>query len=61
MHADFIEKKEDTTDEVSGFYAEFITEVSKIQIHQTHEITAILQAYKKDRSSILGITKKILK
>ena len=61
MHADFISQKEDTTDEVSGYYTEFITEVSKIQIHQTHEITAILQAYQKDRSSILGIAKKVLK
>ena len=61
MHADFIDQKEDTTDEVSGYYTEFITEVSKVQIHQTHEITAILQAYQKDRSSILGITKKVLK
>ena len=60
MHSDFIDKKEDTTDEVSGYYGEFITEISNVQIHQTHEITAILQAYQKDRKSILGITKKIL-
>lgn len=61
MHTDFVSKEENKTDEVSGYYTEFITEISKIQIHKTHEITAILQAYQKDRSSILGIIKKILK
>lgn len=61
LHANFIEKKEDTTDEVQGHYAEFINEISKVEMYETHEVVAILKAYKKDRASILGITKKILK
>lgn len=61
MHKDFISKKEDSTDEVQGHYSEFIAELSKVQIYQTAEVTAILKAYHEDRESILGITKKVLK
>lgn len=61
MHKDFISKKEDQTDEVQGYYAEYITELSKVSIHYAHEVTMVLRAYQKDRSSMLGITKKILK
>lgn len=61
MHQNFIEKEEDKTDDVQGYYTEYISEVSKVQIFQTAEVTAILRAYQKDRASILGITKKILK
>jgi hypothetical protein len=61
MHADFIGKKEDQTDEVQGYYQEFITEMADVKIHQTHEVVMILKAYQKDRASIIGITKKILK
>jgi hypothetical protein len=61
MHHDFISQKEDQTDEVQGYYAEYIAEVSKIQIHHAHEVTLLLKAYQKDRASMLGITKKVLK
>lgn len=61
MHQDFLKTQEDQTDEVQGYYTEFIAECSKIGIHQTHEVTAVLRAYQKDRASILGITNKILR
>lgn len=60
MHKDFISKKEDDTDDVQGYYAEFISEVSKVHIYQTSEVTALLKAYQKDRASMLGIVKKVL-
>lgn len=61
MHQNFLKTQEDQTDEVQGYYTEFIAELSKIGIHQTHEVTAILRAYQKDRASMIGITKKVLK
>lgn len=60
IHLDFINAKEDNTDEVQGLYSEYINEVSNVKIYQTAEVTALLKAYQKDRSSMLGITKKIL-
>lgn len=61
MHKDFISKKEDDTDDVQGNYAEFISEVSKVHIYETAEVIALLKAYHKDKASMLGITKKVLK
>ena len=61
MHQEFLKTQEDQTDEVQGYYTEFIAEACKVGIHQTHEVTAILRAYQKDRASMLGITKKVLK
>lgn len=60
MHLDFINAKEDNTDEVQGWYSEYINEVGNVKIHQTAEVASILKAYQKDRSSMLGITKKVL-
>jgi len=59
IHKDFIKAQEDQTDEISGYYQEYIEEIAKVQIYQCAEVTAILKAYFKDRSSILGITSKI--
>jgi len=61
MHQDFINQKEDATDDVQGYYAEFISEVSKVHIYRAAEVTALIKAYQKDRSSMLGLTKKILR
>lgn len=61
LHRDFINSKESQTDEVQGHYQEYIETLAKVQIHESAEVTAILNAYFKDRTSILGITKKILK
>jgi len=60
-HRSFIRKDEDNTDEIQGYYQEYIETMAKIEIFQCAEVTAILKAYHKDRDSILGIAKKILK
>lgn len=58
---EFIEKKEDATDEVTQIYDEFIHEIAELEMWQLGEVTAVIKAYKKDKSSVLGITKKIIK
>lgn len=60
MHKDFIEQEEEKTDEVQGHYAEYINEMSNVQIFEMGEVVAIIKAYHKDRKSILGIAKKTL-
>lgn len=60
MHQEFLEAKEDITDDVSGHFAEYISNISKTQIYQTGEINSIIQAYNIDRKSIVGVAKKIL-
>jgi len=60
-HQTFIKNEEERTDEVQGNYQEYIENMAKIEIFQCAEVTAILKAYHKDRSSILGIANKILK
>jgi len=57
---DFVREKEDATDEVQGLYMEFIQEVSELEMWDLSEVTAILKARKKDKASIMGITKKVL-
>jgi hypothetical protein len=60
-HKSFIKSQEDQTDEVQGFYQEFIETMATIELFQCAEVTAIMKAYHKDKASMLGITKKILK
>jgi hypothetical protein len=60
MHKAFLEQKEDLTDDVSGYYGEYIQNVASVQIYQTKEISALIEAYHLDRSSMIGIAKKIL-
>lgn len=60
-HRKFIKGQEDHTDEIQGHYQEYIETMATIEIFQCAEVTAILKAYHKDKASILGITKKILK
>lgn len=57
----FEESKEDATFEVSGHYQETIMLLSEIELYNFGEVNAILKAYKKDKTSILGIAKKILR
>lgn len=61
MHTEFIKAQEDLTDDVSGYFGEFIQALGAIRIYQTKEITAIIEAYQKDRDSIIGIAKKVLR
>jgi hypothetical protein len=60
MHKGFLEQKEDLTDDVSGYYGEYLQSVATVKIYQTKEISSMIEAYHLDRSSMLGITKKIL-
>lgn len=60
MHSDFLKAQEDLTDDVSAYYGEFIQTLAKTEIYQVKEITAIIEAYHKDRNSIIGIAKKVL-
>jgi hypothetical protein len=57
----FLASKEETTDDVSGLFSEMLFEFGKVEVYEAQRITAVLQAYKKDRESIMGITKKILR
>lgn len=61
IHKHFLSQQEDQTDDVQGHYAEYISEACKVQIYQTAEVTLLLKAYFKDRSSMLGIANKVLK
>jgi len=60
MHKEFLEVKEDFTDDVSAYYANYIQSVSSVEIYETTDIVAIIEAYHKDKKSITGIAKKIL-
>jgi len=60
MHQEFLKAKENDTDDVDAVYDEFISQIAKVEMWQCSEVSAIIEAYFKDRSSILGITKKIL-
>jgi len=61
MHKAFLQQKEELTDDVSGYYGEYIQNISSVQIYQTKEISSLIEAYHLDRDSMIGITKKILK
>jgi hypothetical protein len=61
MHKDFLKAKEDLTDDVTGHYAEYVSNISKTKIYQMGEVNSVLNAYRGDRSSIIGIAKKVLR
>jgi hypothetical protein len=60
MHKKFIEEKENDTDDVTAVYNEYIEQVSTTEMWECSEVSAIIEAYRKDRKSILGIVRKIL-
>lgn len=58
---DEVEKHEENSlNDVYNVFYDFINEVKPVHIQELGELTAIIQAYRKDSKSILGITKKIL-
>jgi hypothetical protein len=61
FYKQFLEQKEEDTDDVSGHFAEYIQKVSSVEIYQMGEINSIIEAYFIDRKSVVGIAKKILK
>lgn len=60
MYNKFIESQENSTDMVEADYNEFIIELSKVELYECKNLTAILKSYKKDPKSINGISNKIL-
>lgn len=56
---EFLDKKEDATYDVQGVYDEYINSLSLIEMWEVGEITEILKAYRKDKSSLLGIARKV--
>ena len=60
MYQEFISKKENETDDVMAVYDEFIAQMAKVEMWQCSEVSAMIAAYFKDRSSMLGITKKVI-
>ena len=61
MFDEFTKHKEDSTDEILSNYEEFVYELSKIEMYDCSELTTILRAYRKDKGSVLGICKKVLR
>jgi hypothetical protein len=61
MHKEFLKAKEDLTDDVTGHYAEYISNISKTKIYQMGEVNSVLNAYQSNRDSIVGIAKKVLR
>ncbi|MCP1996631.1 hypothetical protein [Flavobacterium sp. HSC-61S13] len=57
----FLKVREDDTFDVLGHFEAFIQELSQVELYDTPNLTGILQAYKKDPKSVIGICKKILK
>lgn len=58
---DFFEAKENSTVAVYEAYEKFINAVASVPIWECENITAIIQAYRKDPKSIEGIVNKILR
>lgn len=61
FYNDFLDKKEDSTCGVYDVYDNFIKEISETEIYDMQNITMLIKAYKKDKKSLEGICKKILK
>lgn len=61
FHKDFIDQKEDATDEVQGHVEEYITEMAKVEIYDMPGLLTVIKAYNKSKPSMLGTAKKVLK
>ncbi|WP_417444618.1 hypothetical protein [Joostella sp.] len=55
------EIKEDSLHDVYNAFYDFIKEVSPTKIQEVGEISSVIKAYRKDKDSIIGITKKVLR
>jgi hypothetical protein len=61
MFQEFLNKKEDNTYDVTGYYEEFVEEIASVELYNCADLTKIIQAYKKDKASVMGISNKILR
>jgi len=57
----FFNKVEESTEIVTQVYEDYTKAIASIPIWECQNITAIIEAYKKDPKSIQGIVNKILK
>lgn len=58
MYNEFIKRKPDQTDDVEGYFKEFVSEIASVELYECHNITRIIKQYKKNPSAIMGIVKK---
>lgn len=58
---EFLEKKEDATYDVQGVYDEYINSLSFVEMWEVAELKEIIMAFRKDKSSLLGIARKVNK
>lgn len=57
----FVKKKEDDVDDVQGCFDEFIHEIASVNFIDLTNLTGLIQAYKVDEKSMIGIARKVLK
>jgi len=57
----FFNSVEGSTTQVYDAYDQFIKQVASVKIWDCENITAIIEAYKKDKKSLQGLVKKILR
>lgn len=58
---DFFNSVEEQTVQVYEIYEQYIEAVASVPIWDASEMTAVIQAFKADKKSVLGIAKKVLK
>lgn len=58
MYNEFIKQKPDQTDDVEGYFKEFISDISGVELYECHNISRMIKQYKKNPSAIMGIVKK---
>ncbi|EHQ41515.1 hypothetical protein [Myroides odoratus] len=57
----FIKQKEEDVDDVQGCFDELIHEIASINFVDLTNLTGLIQAYKEDEKSMIGIARKVLK
>ena len=57
----YFKHEEDNTKKIYEQFDKYLKEVSTIPVWEMNDIIQIIEAYKEDRKSIIGISKKILK
>lgn len=57
----FFNNVEDQTVQVYSIYEKYIEAVASVPIWEASEMTAVIEAFKLDPKSVLGIAKKVLK
>lgn len=61
MVEDFDEHIPNAYEDVYNLHIDLIEEFISVPLHEAGELTAVIQAFKKDKKSLLGISKKVLK